>query len=397
MARSFAIARPLCVAASLTLFAAASALHAQLPGFEIVQITSDSPDDSGSQLNNCGQVVFRKRIGESWSTSEIFLYDNGKVFRLTNDNNRDVHPTIDDAGKILWLRGIGNAGVTQIMVYEHGEVSVFRENAEGVSDPVGNASGAVAWSEFYDRGCWSIDGDVHLSDGMGERRISDGAKSNQSPHLNSTQKLVWTRYDFCPNPWISSIMLHNGSGVMELTQGQIQPQLPEMNDSLQTAFWSRTEQGGDLVQLWEDGVIHTIFEGGGPPHINNLGEVQFTDGGYTFLYRSGDIIQVTFEYAKHGGKDLNDFTEMSMEAGKGFQSDVFMMRRSRTGDADLNLRVDTLDYKRLNDCLRGPEWLERNRESPTDTLCECRFVDLDEDNDVDLKDAATLFNAFSGE
>ena len=78
------------------------AAFAQLPGYEIVRITDDSYHNSYVDINDCGQIVFIKRFGENWDLSDLYLYDNGKTFRLTADLNADISPTVSNLGTIVW-------------------------------------------------------------------------------------------------------------------------------------------------------------------------------------------------------------------------------------------------------------------------------------------------------
>ena len=65
------------------------------------------------------------------------------------------------------------------------------------------------------------------------------------------------------------------------------------------------------------------------------------------------------------------------------------MRRIRTGDAQFDDRIDLIDQSIFADCLTGP--LDR-----IDRLCDCRFLDVDHDGDVDLRDWATMQNGYTG-
>ena len=69
-----------------------------LPGYEIVQITDDPNFDDLAAINNCGQIVYSTRLNQTTDSEEIFLYDNGKTVRLTDDDVRDAFPDINDDG-----------------------------------------------------------------------------------------------------------------------------------------------------------------------------------------------------------------------------------------------------------------------------------------------------------
>ncbi len=79
----------------------------QIPlGFEILDIVT--PELQGSEhywpkINNCGEVIFHTRFELfNNATQEVFLYDNGKLTRVTDNNTSDFNPDINDDGTMSW-------------------------------------------------------------------------------------------------------------------------------------------------------------------------------------------------------------------------------------------------------------------------------------------------------
>ena len=133
----------------------------------------------------------------------------------------------------------------------------------------------------------------------------------------------------------------------------------------------------------------------GPPVINNAGEILFfrdrVEDGWDqlWLYRDGEHFQLTDTPFTNGDPDMNDATEIVWMGGHYPESDIYFLRRIRTGEADFDGDVDLDDLAVFSECMTGP--------GDYDHLCTCRFLDLDHDRDVDLGDYAIFQRVFTGE
>lgn len=380
----------------------AQTTFAQVPeGFELLQITSDAHYDGTARMNNCGQIVFVKRIGNSWADTDVFLYDNGVLSRITADENRDAVPDINNNSVITWCRGIRNAGATQIIVYDSGIETLIDENPLGAAQPAINDSGHVAWDNWWRTGCEDSDADVFLRRNHRVRMVSDGTNTNQAAALNNVGMCTWTDYDFCPEPWESQVWLYEDGVTRVISDARMsQPQVPSLNDD-RRIVWMATEQR-NMLWTWRDGVAERFTDWGSNPRINNHGGVAFyrwhddLQRPHVWLYRDGEFLQITDGPNKHWVPDINDHGEIVLRMDYTAQStDILFMRRIRTGEFDFDGDFDLVDHREWTACLDGPDFLARHRVDPTDTLCDCRFLDLDHDNDVDLKDFSGFQNAFS--
>ena len=374
----------------------------QIPdGFELEQITADSYYDVGISINECGQIVFTKRLGNSWSAAEIFLYDNGKTTRVTQNADRETGPDINNLGEIVWARGMGEDGVTQIILYVSGSEYLVAQNPRAATSPAINDASEIVWDEWWDTGCERSDADVLKLGTEHPVRISDGTNTNQSPQINSLGSTVWTDYDFCPDPWESMIWLYDGASSQVISDERMsQPQVPANNETGQIV-WMATE-ARNMLWKWENGIAERLTDWGSNPRINSRGDVVFYRWDdsirrpHTWLYRDGEFLQLTTGPYKYWVPDINEYSEVTIRMDYStFSSDVLFMRRMRTGEADFDGDIDLTDYRKFADCLSGVDFLDRNRVYPTDTLCECRFLDIDHDNDVDLADWAKFQNAFA--
>ena len=139
--------RSFLVAVCVVLAGSAPALAWAPFGYEIVEISSGAFYHDWPRLNNCGEIAFSIRLGSSWASSEIFLYDNGLLVQITENSDRDVAPDINDQGTIVCTRGIGDGAAKQIIHYENGEATLLAEGFNGwaARGPSINNLGHVAW------------------------------------------------------------------------------------------------------------------------------------------------------------------------------------------------------------------------------------------------------------
>jgi len=70
--------------------------------------------------------------------------------------------------------------------------------------------------------------------------------------------------------------------------------------------------------------------------------------------------------------------------------------RIRTGDSEFDVDIDHDDLAKLVDCMTGPMWVERTDPGPEDSLCECRFLDINHDGSVDLRDYVIFQENYAG-
>jgi hypothetical protein len=373
------------------------------PGFEIVQITDDfNFYDSFADINNCGQIVFGKRMGASWAQSEILLYENGSTLQITENQDRDVIPAINDSGEIAWLRGLGTAGVHQVLRSKLGQSTVIVDSPTFVDSGVDiNDSGCIVWSERTFEGCQSTFRSIRFFDGQSIHTIIGDGGAHHSPQLNNQSEVVWANYDFCVDPWDSIIMLASVAEPVEISTDQFEVQTPRINDAGHVVWGG---PGG--IQLWRPpgsfpepqqagyyGTIIEITPNGVNPSLNNQGDISFgrlredTNTGQIWLHSNGYFYQITDDPAhSHWDSRINDWGEIVWQIGFYPQSDVMFMRRIRNGEADFNGFIDRNDHAALVSCLTGPV--------AADGLCDCRFLDIDHDRDVDLADFALFQQNF---
>jgi len=349
-------------------------------------------------MNNCGELVFSRRINNAEPLEEIFQYDNGKLNRLTTDGIRDAFPEIAQDGAITWTYDADGAGGGTVVLYDAGSITYV---APGFS-PVINDFHDLAWVHYTGQGCLQADADIFFCDGSSIVQVTEDDRSNQIPRINNAGEITWPRFDFCPNPWESNILLRRAGTTWVVSRDSFEPNWPDINEQ-GAVVWGGDADGLELYsplpgpfsnnrpRPW--GVV-TLTTWGRAPRINNHGDVTFLrwhDDSSTWqvwLYQDGFIRQLTFPPLRHTDHDINDWGEVVLQVGQFPSGDISLMRRIRTGEADFDGDIDLDDARVLHDCLTGPGDFDR--------LCDCRFLDLDHDRDVDLADFARFQRAFTG-
>jgi hypothetical protein len=394
---------------SVALPGSASAQPFPPGGFEMVDITRDRNVLHGPRgLNNCGQAVYHARFTSSWARSDVFLYDNGYITRITENPDRDVNPGITENGIIHWGRGHGDDGTTQFLMLMNGAEVVLVESPLGFGGlGTMNSLKQYAWSEDLGSGCREADQAMYFFDGERTRQLTYGGNSVQDPKINDRGSIVWTQFDFCEEGNPSSLVYYKDNAFRRIGVGSRWDTLPSINDLDQVAYATYIpEREWWSIWMWENGETWELIPGPTTgPRINNLGDIAFgyyvPEGEYhqVWVYDADTarISRWTNDPFHQGVWAINDYGEIliaSVEFGSNWQ--VRMIRRVRTGDSEFDGDIDHDDLAKLVDCMTGPMWVERTNPGPEDSLCECRFLDINHDGSVDLRDYAIFQQNFGG-
>ena len=364
-------------------------------GFEIVEITRSDYFTGFPTINNCGQIAFDQQLGPEQADKEIFLYDNGKIARITSNNVRDCSAKINGTGHLVWMRTTDRPPDDQIILYRDGSEIILDEHRHGVCNAAINNLGWVTWSRFHKNDCKA---DLLLWDGQTITQISGRNRlDDMGSDLNDLGDIAWQEGDFCVRPWTAEILLWSDGRTIVLPSSETQVQGPRINNERQIA-WS----AADGIEFWENGQTVLLTDWGGTTSLNNLGDMYFwrwhkqievaqpwvyrvSGGGEPRFYRLVDDPK-----AIHAAGDINDWAEAPWNWHRlgNLSGGMFFLRRIRTGDSEFDGDIDLVDYGAFAECMTGPGRVDR--------LCDCRFLDIDHDGDVDLGDFARFQNAFTG-
>jgi hypothetical protein len=260
--------------------------------------------------------------------------------------------------------------------------------AEGVL----NSSHHMTWEHWLYSGCWEADADIVYYDGSRVWDIHDRFRSNQSTSMNDHDTVVWTRYNFCfsrRTDWESEILHWSDGVVTSLAVGQRYPTSPDINNHGQVSWGSR-----EGTYLWEAGQIAPIAEWARGVKINDVGSMRLLawddleSTWHQWYYDGATFFKLTAGMTYSVDGHINNWGEVVFQSGGYPSNDIYHLRRIRNGESDFDGDVDLGDAASLHDCLTGPGDFDR--------LCDCRFLDIDHDRDVDLGDFVLFQRNYTG-
>ena len=347
---------------TVALFSAAFAACAAAqvpPRYEIVQLTENAYYEHRPAINNRGQIVFARRLGANEFSDEIFLYDDGEFIQLTDDDVQDMCPDINDEGTIVWSRRIGADDIygptLEVFVWQDGQVTRLTDDDR--NDYVGgiNNLGHIVWSKIVRGGCHNVNAVICFYDGATVEQISHADWSNASPAINDQDWVVWTRYNFCDNPWTSDIMLCVDGDTIQLTNGQVCPQMPSINNRGQVAWTFRdTDTGLKAIQIWQDAETALLTDWGLNPRLNDYGDVYFIrwyedPAVYqAWVYLKERFFQLSDDPFWNVDCDINNLGEAVWHSGPppgGY--DIRLLRRLAPDGVNAGDEVDVLEARPL--------------------------------------------------
>lgn len=361
------------------------------PGWEIIQITDDDWYDGPPSINNCGQIVFSKRLNNFHEAEEIFLWNRGILSRLTDDDVRDAHPHVQDQGVIVWNRKIAPGDLFHIVRWSGREIEVISEESTTDTFVRANSNGHAVWSTFNFEGCTGSNAAISFFDGESVQAISGALLSNQGPDIDDFDRTVWTQYNFCVAPWVSTIMYRESGSTTPLTDDNTTVQHVRINN-LSHATWNDDHR----ILFWDGSTVGELTDSGLTPDINNFDEIVFlrwfpeVSNLHVWLWNGKEFLELTSggNNVEHTNPAINDPGEIVWQFGVYPATDIYLLTWVvGNSDFDRNGSVDLLDLAKLIGCLSGPEERGNN--------CECYRVDSDRTGGVDLMDYSWLQRAFT--
>ncbi|MBU0641547.1 MAG: hypothetical protein KKB50_22030, partial [Planctomycetes bacterium] len=278
-------------------------------------------------------------------------YDNGVLTRLTDDYIQDCSPDINDDGTIVWCRGLGPINpqtgepTLEIVLYENGQITRLTDNDRQDVSPAINNLGHVTWNRHMGQVCGNHEAmDIFFYNGEGVQQISaDGLAeevANQAAELNDDDTIVWTRYDFCVDPWESDIMMYTPGGglVTQISPAETyEPRGAVINNAGRIAWEFNYGNGDHGIEIWEDGVTTLFSAWGGGPRLNDKGDMCFfrwyaNESTYQmWLYRKGNFYQLSDDPFWNRSGDINNRGEVVWQSGDYPWSDIRLLRRKQPG------------------------------------------------------------------
>lgn len=369
------------------------------PGFEIVDVIVTDDFIHWPAMNDCGQIAYSQRINDDGWMQEIFLYENGHIVRVTDNDVLDESVRINNRGDIFWMRGVRSLNRHQVILYRDGVETLLQDGEFTATGGALNNLGEAVWARFDDARC-PIRSWLYVFDGENiSELVADSQFMNQGCDINDAGWMVWMHTDFCVSPWAGTIQLYRDGQILDLPSSETQVQGSRINNLGQIVWDAQSD-----LELWQDGETVTLLDSDDASvvDIGDTGDIYFARTDFSrgkraaWLYRSQArrprFYRLTDDDVSASRGSVNAWGEVAWvdyrdPAHGDLRSGIRLMRRIRTGDSDFDGEVDLRDYRALARHLTGPV--------RTDGLCEQRFLDTNYDGDLDLEDFARLQNGFA--
>jgi len=225
---------------------------------EIEQISNDQNDNYWLDLNGSGHIVWMSDDNES--QFNINLYRNGEITRLT-ESNANLFPSINDNGQISWqvIKGDNlsiclrdNSGqVTKVI--EKGEDAFSQSFFKGDWHGALSSSGVVVWQEVKD-GALQI-----FSSSNGQvTQITYADRDSRFSDINGLDQIVWDAYDGS-EAGDSEIFMYSNGTVTQLTDNDIFDKKPRINKAGQVV-WEAYDGNDKEIFIYDNGTITQLTD-----------------------------------------------------------------------------------------------------------------------------------------
>ena len=189
-------------------------------------------------------VAWVGRDGDN-STANVFVYDvlRGSTTRITNyhDSGHAARPAASsprvDGSTVVWESNIGWDG--EIFIYSDGKVTQLTNNDYEDSSPQ-VSNGNVVWMAEIGKG-W----EVFYYDGSTITQLTDDGRLNEYPQVSGS-KATWSGYDGQD----FEIFFFDGARVTQLTDNEVNDKNPHIDGS--NIVWQASD-GNDLEIFFHDG------------------------------------------------------------------------------------------------------------------------------------------------
>lgn len=378
---------------------AAGRAHAQVsipPGYELIPIATHPGREFGPSINNKGQVVFVRRVDPDVRLSdEIFLWDCGRLQRITNDSVRQTFPDINGSGVIVFDQVQPANEGSDVIRYENGRHTVIAHE-EGVFQSIVsiNNPGDMIWEKRNDGNCGAATDIMLYSNGV-TTQVTFNELSNQWLHLNDQGTIVWGQFDWCIPLRVTTIWQWSPARGARLIAEGPEDLMEDLNQAGDVLF-----QRNDFLWLYRSDTSESSLIAPGPgireaafndrevvAYAKSLpGESEYS----TFWACDGQSHQITRR--SNGSVHELDVNQLGnavirISIGTSGAADIWLLRRtSIAGDIDGDRDVDLNDASILQICLG----------KTVAAAAECSTADLDRDGLIDDADAATLLMALQG-
>lgn len=243
-------------------------------------------------LNNRGEVAWIQSYQQANDGWDVYLYSGNTVQRLTNDNDRQGPPRLNDNGWVTWAgdRRSVNDWDTRVYLYTGALPApvIAYAAGKGSADPQINNLGQVAWvrydsstTPYYNIFVWDVTNtkitNLDATDYTGSYFC-----------LNNNGQILWNWGDGINN---QQLYLYGAGGTKKITDDALFYHYAYRlaDNGWITWLQNQGQVAGDLY-AYRNGSSYRLDTGvaGGGPYLNNLGQVAW--GNYYPIFLASPVI-----------------------------------------------------------------------------------------------------------
>ena len=194
-----------------------------------------------ANINDNGDIAWRE-VEENGENLSIYLRDkNGQVNKITEENldafswdKEDMsssHGVLSSTGSVVWLERVGE--VTQVFMYSDGRVTQITNDDKDSRFPYINNLDQIVWEGRDDN-----DTEIFLYSGGTITQLTDNEIYDTKPRINNHGQVVWEASDGNDN----EIFIYDNGTIVQLTDNEIYDDSPWISDSGQV-FWTTLKPG----------------------------------------------------------------------------------------------------------------------------------------------------------
>jgi len=271
-------------------------------------------------VNNNGDIVWFQ-YNEAKSKLQIYLYRNGIIENVSNNNLDNFFPQINNTGLIVWSEYDGTN--YNIALYDHGDISIIHRNSPGIHEGLQiNDNGHIAWLEpIYG----SSDREVYFYVDEEIKNISTDVSGYL--HLNEMDQLVFLGKNQ------RTIYLYNNNILNPIVNDQYQKSGLLLNDVV-VIVWSQLAEGAisNDIFVYDNGTVRQIERPGedNSPSINNNNQIVWRGREdpilqyNIFLNDKGSTTQITNDCLQKMSPQINDQGRIVWQGGEGQNSEIYL-------------------------------------------------------------------------
>ena len=356
-------------------------------GFRKIRVT-DTPTDRerDARINDHGDIVYGCRLKNQTALQEIFLWSRNQTTRLTSNSVPEGLPHINNHGDVVWMRFDGPVGpygpTSEIVQLIDGVETYLTNDAFDDFAPRISEDRIVVWQKSTFDGCQGSNYKVLLLDTNETIELTDGDHSDQVPCRNESGQIVWTRYDFCQEYWVSEILLFTDGEITKISTDPIMggPAISETG----VVAWSNNH----ALEIWDNGVITRISDSGEGPRINSRGDISFirwnesSSAWEAWFYIGGDFRLIAADQYWNIVDDMNEHGDVVVRTGTTLvEFDVWLYQRLPDGDMNCDERVDFDDIDGFVSAITNRSQYETDHPD-----CDWWLADMTGNRSVDFDD-----------